>query len=207
MLQIRSDDGVVVALARDTLLRDLAASCGATERWRAAGFVPALEGGPANRNIVGFHDGLSIPRTAADVDEAVWLDGVDTGTGTVAGPAGATTMVVRQMPVDTAAFTALAVERQNEIVGRDRDTGAPLSGGVALDDPDIGAKDETGQVLIPLDAHVRRAHPCPRASTPSCCGAATRSPTRASTGSCSSPSSVTWIRSSGPSSGSTRAMP
>ncbi|MBD8079963.1 Dyp-type peroxidase [Cellulosimicrobium arenosum] len=152
---VRADDGVVVALARDAVVRALTAGGGVSERWSVHGFVvPRDESGdaPAPRNVVGFHDGLSIPRTAADVDAAVWLDGA---------LAGATTFVVRKMPLDTAAFTALPVADQEAAVGRVRATGAPLSGGDATTEPNIHAKDDAGNLLIPRDAHVSRAHPLP----------------------------------------------
>jgi len=144
----RSDDGAVAALARDVVV----AALGGRTRWSVSGFTSTPDG-PATRNLVGFHDGISLPRTAAELDESVWLaDGAMHG-GSIA--------VVRVMPIDTAAFTALDVQAQGAAVGRDRSTGAPLSGGAGSDDPDLNAKSAAGVYDIPVDAHVRRAHPLP----------------------------------------------
>ncbi|MFD4959555.1 Dyp-type peroxidase [Microbacterium sp. NPDC058389] len=144
----RSDDGAVAALARDAVIAGL----GGRARWTASGFTSAADG-PATRNLVGFHDGISLPQAAAELDESVWLaDGAASG-GSIA--------VVRVMPIDTAAFTALDLHAQEAAVGRTRSTGAPLSGGAASDDPDLNAKSAAGVFDIPVDAHVRRAHPLP----------------------------------------------
>jgi dye decolorizing peroxidase len=148
VLFCRADDAAVAALARQALT----AQVGGGERWSASGFTSAPDG-PATRNIIGFHDGLSIPHTAAERETTVWLPGGDL--------AGATVAVVRVMPIDTAAFTSLDVSEQERAVGRERSSGVPLSGGSAIDDPDLTAKDATGVYAIPVDAHVRRAHPLP----------------------------------------------
>ncbi|MFF2371388.1 Dyp-type peroxidase [Agromyces sp. NPDC058110] len=148
LLLCRADDGAVASLARSTLCGVV----GGTERWRSDGFTSAPDG-PATRNLIGFHDGLSIPRTPTELQESVWVPEGPFADGTVA--------VIRVMPIDTAAIESLAVPDQERLVGRKRSSGAPLSGGSALDDPDLHAKSASGVPDIPVDAHVRRAHPLP----------------------------------------------
>ncbi|PJI91124.1 Dyp-type peroxidase [Luteimicrobium subarcticum] len=146
LLLVRCDVGP--AAARAVLaLRD---ETGLDVRWTATGFAGPPEG-LAARNLLGFHDGLSIPRTDAELAATVWSRT----------PRGATTLVVRRMPIDVARFGAQPVDAQQRTIGRERATGAPLSGGTQADGPDLNAKTDDGQYLVPADAHVRRAHPLP----------------------------------------------
>jgi deferrochelatase/peroxidase EfeB len=48
---------------------------------------------------------------------------------------------------------------QNAIIGRTKGDGAPLSGGDEFTKPDLEATDASGAPAIPLDSHVRLAHP------------------------------------------------
>ena len=148
LLLCRSDDGAVAALARQSLTSVFSGR----PRWSISGFTTAPDG-PATRNILGFQDGLSIPRTTAEKQASVWIHGDPAADSSIA--------VVRVMPIDTAAFTALPLSDQQRAVGRERASGAPLSGGTANDDPDLSAKSDAGVYDIPADAHIRRAHPLP----------------------------------------------
>ncbi|MBD5784671.1 Dyp-type peroxidase [Cellulosimicrobium terreum] len=160
LLLVRSDEDAVVALAGQVLAAEVARASGPADerahvRWSAPGFRGPLAG-PGNRNLTGFRDGLSVPRGDEELEAAVWWDDA-----VRPGMEGATVAVVRVMPFDVNAFTALPVAAQEEAVGRRRAGGEPLSGGTALDDPDLRAKDDTGRYAIGVDAHVRRAHPLP----------------------------------------------
>ncbi|HEV8560844.1 MAG TPA: Dyp-type peroxidase [Actinophytocola sp.] len=145
LLQVCGDDPVVVALAVTGLIgdRDL------TLRWRQRAFHGPVRDDGAGRNLLGFVDGIVVPRGPAELARQVWLGD----------PRGATIAVVRRMRLDVAGFLALPVAEQERVFGRRRDTGEPLSGGGPDAAVDLGAKTADGQYLVPADAHVRRAHP------------------------------------------------
>ncbi|MCM3778754.1 Dyp-type peroxidase [Microbacterium hydrocarbonoxydans] len=127
------------------------------ERWRQRGMrggaVPVRRGHAAARNLLGFVDGVAVPTSPEELDDSVWIDD---------GPAaGGTLMVVRRIEIDVARFGALSVPAQEAVIGRRRASGAPLSGGGRAADVDLQAKTADGRYRIPVDAHVRRAHPRP----------------------------------------------
>lgn len=147
MLQVCADNPLVVSLAVAELAGD-----DLTPRWRQAGFRGPVGPDGAARNLLGFADGLVVPRGDTELRKEVWLhDPARVRGGTIA--------VVRRMRLDVRGFLALPVNEQERVLGRRRDTAAPLSGGGRDADIDLGAKAEDGQYLVPADAHVRRAHP------------------------------------------------
>ena len=52
-----------------------------------------------------------------------------------------------------------SLREQETLVGRDRDAGAPLSGGTEFTEPDLSLTGNDGQPLVAMDSHVRLAHP------------------------------------------------
>ena len=52
-----------------------------------------------------------------------------------------------------------SLREQEQLVGRDRAEGAPLSGGTEFTEPDLEPAGQRRQPLIALDSHVRLAHP------------------------------------------------
>lgn len=108
-------------------------------RWREQGFCNA-----DSTNVLGFKDGIVVPKTPAEFDREVWL------------PDGSTIAVVRRIRLDVAAFSALPVADQERVFGRRKHDAVPLSGG---EEVDLSAKTPDGEYVIPIDAHVRRAHP------------------------------------------------
>lgn len=132
-LQICGDDPEAVRDAAGRLRPD------GPLRWREQGFCHA-----DRTNGLGFQDGIVVPKTAEEFDQEVWL------------PDGSTIAVVRRMKLDVAAFTALPVADQERVFGRRKHDAVPLSGG---EEVDLSAKTPDGEYVIPVDAHVRRAHP------------------------------------------------
>lgn len=128
----------------------------ATERWRQRAFrgpnVPITATASAPRNLLGFVDGIIGPRTPAEFDADVWLDGPSS-------VAGGSIAVVRRMEIDLTRFLGESTAAQERIIGRRRSSAAPLSGGTIATDPDLGAKTPRGAYVIPADAHLRRANP------------------------------------------------
>jgi dye decolorizing peroxidase len=108
-------------------------------RWREQGFCNS-----DRTNVLGFEDGIVVPKTPREFDEEVWL------------PDGSTIAVVRRMKLDVTGFAALAVTEQERVFGRRKHDAVPLSGG---EEVDLSAKTPDGEYVIPADAHVRRAHP------------------------------------------------
>lgn len=123
---------------------------GASIRWTQRCFrAPGT--GTVARNPLGFHDGVIVPRGADALADNVWIPN---------GPmAGGSICVVRRLRLDTAAFDAEPTYRQEEIIGRRRGDGAPLSGGGPSDEADLLAKTPDGHYLTPARSHVRAAHP------------------------------------------------
>ncbi|HWE11086.1 MAG TPA: Dyp-type peroxidase [Solirubrobacteraceae bacterium] len=125
-------------------------------RWRIDGFVSPARPTGVPRNHQGFKDGIANPdvRRLQVAERLLWHDG---GRGGQAWTAGGTYHVIRAIRMFTEAWDELPVGQQERIVGRRRDSGAPLSGRVETDAPDYAA-DPHGRVT-PLRAHIRLANP------------------------------------------------
>lgn len=121
---------------------------GFRQRWRQRSFRGAGNG-TIVRNPLSFYDGVTVPRTAKELADNVWLDGE---------LAGATICVIRRLRLDIEGFHALPVAGRQQVIGRKLD-GAPLSGGAPFSNVNLDAKSPDGSYLIPVRAHVRAAHP------------------------------------------------
>ncbi|WP_327281108.1 Dyp-type peroxidase [Streptomyces sp. NBC_01205] len=151
MVQLCAADPQVVAHA-ERVLTGWLGERSARARWSQGGFrPPAREPGPV-RNLLGFLDGVSVPRTERELAREVWLAGPERVRG-------ATIAVVRRLRLDVAGFLAQDVTGQERVIGRQRSDAAPLSGGGPAAAVDLGAKTADGRYLVPLMSHVRRAHP------------------------------------------------
>ncbi len=115
-------------------------------RWSRTGYRDAPTGAGTTRTSTGFIDGIINPRSTEELAAGVWTEHGDTYA------------VARRMTIDDA-FAAQPLGAQESAIGRRRDTGAPLSGGGALDEVDLFAKTPEGRVLTPVGSHARRAHP------------------------------------------------
>lgn len=151
LLQLCSQDPIVTALAEAQLMARFAERM--TLRWSARGFRGRPDHG-VGRNLLGFHDGLTVPRSDAELEASVWLSGPSS-------LAGATLAVVRVMPIEVQAFSAMPLAEQEAAIGRERESGTPLSGGSIDEDVDLHVKLDSGAYAISNDAHARRAHPLP----------------------------------------------
>ncbi|CAM5384412.1 Deferrochelatase OS=Streptomyces alboniger OX=132473 GN=efeB PE=3 SV=1 [Streptomyces alboniger] len=156
MIQVCASDPQVVTLA-DGALRAWLQEHSAAARWTQHGFrppVPTARPGQRVpvRNLLGFLDGIVVPRTERELDREVWLPAP-------ARVRGGTVAVVRRLRLDAARFLAQDLETQERAIGRRREDGAPLSGGAPDAPVDLGAKSAQGRYLVPAMAHARRAHP------------------------------------------------
>ncbi|MFI9588653.1 Dyp-type peroxidase [Streptomyces sp. NPDC052236] len=156
MVQVCGSDPQVVTLA-DGALRAWLQEHSAAPRWTQHGFrppaPPTQAGQPVPvRNLLGFLDGIVVPRTGRELDQEVWLPAP-------ARVRGGTVMVVRRLRLDVARFLAQDLAQQEGAIGRRREDGAPLSGGGPDAPMDLGAKSAQGRYLVPAMAHARRANP------------------------------------------------
>jgi deferrochelatase/peroxidase EfeB len=126
-------------------------------RWVQDGFSSANRGPSPHsnpRNLFAFRDGTANPPTsdAALMDQLVWAD-----PGEPAWAQGGTYQVVRLIRQHVEFWDRVGLNEQQNMIGRVRDTGAPLGGTNEFEDPRFDL-DPNGQ-RIPLDAHIRLANP------------------------------------------------
>jgi deferrochelatase/peroxidase EfeB len=142
-----SEDGLLHAL------RDLMRATRGVlaPRWKAEGFLPpASQIGPhppTGRNLLGFKDGTANPDTT---DEALMRR-------LIFDDAGGTYAVVRVIRNRVEFWDRVGRSEQELMIGRLKDTGAPLGRKHETDDPGYG--DDPQGRRIPLDAHMRLARP------------------------------------------------
>jgi deferrochelatase/peroxidase EfeB len=120
---------------------------GAVLRWRQDGFLPRGphdKPGGRPRDLLGFKSGTSNPRRGRDLDRHVWV-----GPGERTWMRGGTFLVVRRIEIALDAWRALPVAEQERVIGRHRDSGAPIGAAREFDPLPMHA-------LAP-DAHVRLA--------------------------------------------------
>ena len=119
-------------------------------RWRQSGYMNEPRPSGTQRNHLGFKDGIVNPKEEEN-DTLVWA-----GTDEPAWAAGGSYMVVRLIAMYTEFWDRISIAEQEQIFGRDRATGGPLSGGDEWAEPSY--LDDHGDV-IPTDAHIRLANP------------------------------------------------
>ncbi|RIQ33674.1 Dyp-type peroxidase, partial [Jiangella rhizosphaerae] len=155
VVQICADDPTVVAHA----IREVRARVPgvAAARWTHQGFLTSPGEGRTPRNLFGQLDGTANLRPGSDdFAAAVWAaaDEPDWMTG-------GTYLVFRKIRMLTPMWDLATAAEQNAALGRDRHSGAPLSGGSEHTPLDLTTTDDGGRPLIAADAHVRLAHEAP----------------------------------------------
>ena len=109
------------------------------------------------RNLFGFKDGTANIKVEEKktVEDFVWVHGDD-------GPAwlvGGSYLVSRKINMRIETWDRESLEGQENIIGRTKGSGGPLSGGDEFAEIDFDADNERGSPAIDVKSHVRLAHP------------------------------------------------
>ena len=109
------------------------------------------------RNLMGFKDGTRNLRAedTGPVKRWLWADAAD-GQEWMAG---GTYLVARKIRIHAEVWDRTSLTEQEASIGRFKGSGAPLSGGSEMTDPQFAATGPDGAPLMPTDSHVTIAHP------------------------------------------------
>jgi deferrochelatase/peroxidase EfeB len=134
--------------------------------WSQIGFGKSAQyagNGKTGRNLFGFKDGTN---NISSTDErgfgqSVWVQPSD-GQGWMTG---GTFLAVRKIRMLLELWDESRLDEQQEVFGRTKGTGAPLSGGGEFTRPDFAKKDSSGAPLIPPHSHMALASPANNGGT------------------------------------------
>ena len=147
-IQACADDPQVAFHAVRQFLR--IASGISTLRWVQTGFQSGDGGKETPRNLMGFKDGTQTPN---DLDKFVWVE--------KEGPRwmqGGSYLVVRRIRIALEHWDRMNIGFQEQVIGREKISGAPLGAQHETDPLPLQATDKDGNFLISDTAHVRLAN-------------------------------------------------
>ncbi|MGH4034713.1 iron uptake transporter deferrochelatase/peroxidase subunit [Actinomycetota bacterium Odt1-20B] len=156
-VQIGANDSLVAFHALRTLQQD--AGKAARIRWQMSGFnrSPGATAHPmTTRNLMGQIDGTNNPKPAdKDFDQRIFVPAKSDPTWM----AGGSYAVVRRIRMLLDDWEKLAPRDQENVIGRHKSDGSPLTGGTETTEPDLQKAGKDGQYVIPLNAHARITRP------------------------------------------------
>ncbi len=152
-LQACADDPQVAYHAVRDLARIAKDTGTAATNWTVMGFgrASAGKGQTTPRNLLGFKDGTRNIKDDGDFEQFVW---------TKEGPAWqryGTYQVARKIQMRIENWDTDRVSDQNNVFGRHKISGAPLTGADEFDTPDFKKMGADGKLVIPATAHISLA--------------------------------------------------
>lgn len=156
-VQIGANDALVAFHALRAVQRD--AGEAARVRWQMNGFnrSPGATSHPMTaRNLMGQIDGTNNPKPAdADFDKRIFVP----ASGDPAWMADGSYAVVRRIRMLLDDWEKLSGKAQDDVIGRKKSDGAPLTGGAETTEPDLEKTGADGKLVIPINAHARITRP------------------------------------------------
>ncbi|WP_405871186.1 iron uptake transporter deferrochelatase/peroxidase subunit [Streptomyces sp. NBC_00005] len=158
-VQIGADDALVAFHALRAVQKD--AGSAARIRWQMNGFnrTPGATAHPMTaRNLMGQLDGTRNPKpTESDFDKRIFVP--SSGSTDPAWMANGSYAVVRRIRMLLDDWEKLSLKTQENVIGRRKSNGAPLSGGSETTAMDLEKTDAQGEYVVPINAHARITRP------------------------------------------------
>ncbi|GGS88232.1 iron uptake transporter deferrochelatase/peroxidase subunit [Streptomyces chromofuscus] len=158
-VQIGANDALVAFHALRAIQKETGGA--ARVRWQMNGFnrSPGATSHPMTaRNLMGQVDGTRNPKpTEADFDRRIFVP--DSGAADPAWMAGGSYVVVRRIRMLLDDWEQLSLKDQEDVIGRRKSDGAPLSGGSETTEMDLEKTDAEGNLVVPINAHARISRP------------------------------------------------
>lgn len=127
-------------------------------RWSQLGFGRTSSTSTSQatpRNLFGFKDGTANLKSEDPeaIAEFLWV-----GDDDQPWMSGGTYLVTRKIRMTIENWDRVKLAEQEDIIGRSKGEGAPLTGAAEFDEPDFDLGTTSGDPVIAADAHVRLAH-------------------------------------------------
>jgi deferrochelatase/peroxidase EfeB len=121
-------------------------------RWTQVGFNAGFAPTDTPRNLMGFRDGTQNPSGGVDLTRFVWA-----AEEAPLWMRGGSIQVVRRIRIALDHWDNTPTDFQEETIGRQKLSGAPLGSAREFDAPNLHAADADGNPVIPDNAHIRLA--------------------------------------------------
>ncbi|MFC8517533.1 iron uptake transporter deferrochelatase/peroxidase subunit [Streptomyces sp. NPDC057257] len=158
-VQIGANDGLVAFHALRAIQKDAGAA--ARIRWQMNGFnrTPGATAHPMTaRNLMGQLDGTRNPKpTDSDFDKRIFVP--SSGSNDPSWMANGSYAVVRRIRMLLDDWEKLSLAAQENVIGRRKSNGAPLSGGSETTAMNLDKTDAKGEYVVPVNAHSRITRP------------------------------------------------
>ncbi|MFE7170155.1 iron uptake transporter deferrochelatase/peroxidase subunit [Streptomyces sp. NPDC057616] len=158
-VQIGADDALVAFHALRAIQKD--AGGAARVRWQMNGFnrSPGATAHPMTaRNLMGQIDGTRNPKPAdSDFDRRIFVPA--SGSADPSWMANGSYAVVRRIRMLLDDWEKLTLKAQENVIGRRKADGAPLSGGSGTTAMNLDKTDAKGEYVVPINAHARITRP------------------------------------------------